>query len=156
MKSTRSSEIPRKHDPQTPHHNPQGMQPVISFVCFSFSLSKLLPPPSPLPVFVRVYLFLRHFIHSFLCPLNFRLSISLSLRMTTTWIAVYSRMISKDSLTHFVPEWLYVSRHFSLLKPSGHYMYHQFNIHKLYALPTLYLCVLCGSENKQRLVPLTA
>jgi len=34
---------------------------------------------------------------------------------------------------------------------SGHYMYHQFNIQQLYVLPTqLYLCVLCGSENKQR------
>ena len=32
----------------------------------------------------------------------------------------------------------------------------QFNIQQLYALPTLYLCVLYLSENKQRLVPLTA
>jgi len=30
------------------------------------------------------------------------------------------------------------------------------NIQQLYALPTLYLCVLCGSENKQRLFPYTA
>ena len=44
----------------------------------------------------------------------------------------------------------------NLLKPTGHYIYHQFNIKKLYALPTLYLCVLYLSENKQRLVPLTA
>jgi len=29
-------------------------------------------------------------------------------------------------------------------------------IQQLYALPTLYLCVLYLSENKQRLVPLTA
>ena len=37
-------------------------------------------------------------------------------------------------------------------KTSGHYMYHQFNINQFYVLPTqLYLCVLCGSENKQRL-----
>jgi len=42
------------------------------------------------------------------------------------------------------------------LKPSGHYMYRQFNIQQLYALPTLYLCVSYLSENKQRLVPLTA
>ena len=34
---------------------------------------------------------------------------------------------------------------------SGHYMYDQFNIEQLYAQPTLYLCVLCLSENKQRL-----
>jgi len=31
-------------------------------------------------------------------------------------------------------------------------MHHQFNIQQLYALPTLYLCVLYLSENKQRLV----
>ena len=44
----------------------------------------------------------------------------------------------------------------NLLEPTGHVMHHQFNIQQLYALPTLYLCVLYLSENKQRLVPLTA
>jgi hypothetical protein len=44
----------------------------------------------------------------------------------------------------------------NLLKPAGHMMHQQFNIQQLYALPTLYLCVLYLSENKQRLVPLTA
>jgi hypothetical protein len=44
----------------------------------------------------------------------------------------------------------------NLLKPIGHVMYQQFNIQQLYALPTLYLFVLYLSENKQRLVPLTA
>jgi len=39
---------------------------------------------------------------------------------------------------------------FHLLKPTGHVMHQQ-----LHALPTLYLCVLYLSENKQRLVPLT-
>ena len=29
-------------------------------------------------------------------------------------------------------------------------MYHQFNIQQLYVLPTLYLCVLYLSENKQK------
>ena len=43
-----------------------------------------------------------------------------------------------------------------LVKPTGHVMHHQFNIQQLYALPTLYLCVLYLSENKKRLVPLTA
>jgi len=33
---------------------------------------------------------------------------------------------------------------------------HMLNIQQLYALPALYLCVLYLSENKQRLVPLTA
>ena len=44
----------------------------------------------------------------------------------------------------------------NLLKPTVYVMHHQFNIQQLYALPTLYLCVLYLSENKQRLVPLTA
>jgi hypothetical protein len=44
----------------------------------------------------------------------------------------------------------------NLLKPTGHVMHHHFNIQHLYALPTLYLCVLYLSQNKQRLVPLTA
>ena len=45
---------------------------------------------------------------------------------------------------------------FNLLKPAGYVMLQQFNIQQLYVLPTLYLCVLYLSENKQRLVPLTA
>ena len=44
----------------------------------------------------------------------------------------------------------------NLLKPAVHVMPQQFNIQQLYALPTLYLCVLYLSEKKQRLVPLTA
>ena len=44
----------------------------------------------------------------------------------------------------------------NLLQPTRYVMHHQFNIQQLYALPTLYLCVLYLSENKQRLVPLTA
>jgi len=40
----------------------------------------------------------------------------------------------------------------SSLKSTGYVMHHQFNIQQLYALPTLYLCVLHFSENKQRLV----
>ena len=45
---------------------------------------------------------------------------------------------------------------FNRLKPTGHVMHQQFNIQQLYVLPTLYLCVFYLSENKQRLVPLTA
>ena len=44
----------------------------------------------------------------------------------------------------------------NLLKPTDHVMHQQFNIQQLYVLPTLYLCVLYLSENKQRHVPLTA
>jgi len=43
-----------------------------------------------------------------------------------------------------------------LLKPTCYVMHQQFNIQQLYAVLTLYLCVLYLSENKQRLVPLTA
>ena len=42
------------------------------------------------------------------------------------------------------------------LKPTGYVMHQQFNIQQLYVLPTLYLCALYLSENKQRLVPRTA
>jgi hypothetical protein len=44
----------------------------------------------------------------------------------------------------------------SLLKPTGHAMHQQFNIQQLYFLSTMYSCVLYLSENKQRIVPLTA
>jgi hypothetical protein len=45
----------------------------------------------------------------------------------------------------------------NLLKPTGYVMHQKFDIQQLYALPqTLYLCVLYLSENKQRLVTLTA
>ena len=44
----------------------------------------------------------------------------------------------------------------NLVNPSGYVMHQQFNIQQLYVLPTLYLCVLYLSENKQRLVPLNS
>ena len=44
----------------------------------------------------------------------------------------------------------------NLSKSTGHVMHQQFNIQQLYVLPTLYLCVLYLSKNKQRLVPLIA
>ena len=44
----------------------------------------------------------------------------------------------------------------NLSKPTGYVMHQQFNIQQLYVLPTLYWCVLYLSENKERLVPLTA
>jgi hypothetical protein len=49
-----------------------------------------------------------------------------------------------------------VGLYVNLLKPAGYLMHQQFNIQQLYVLRTLYLCVLYLSENKQRLVPLTA
>jgi len=37
----------------------------------------------------------------------------------------------------------FVSCFVNALKPSGHYMYHQFNIHKFYVLPTQCIYVFC-------------
>ena len=51
---------------------------------------------------------------------------------------------------------LFGTDNINLLKPAVYLMHQQFNIQQLYVLPTLYLCVLYLSENKQRLVPLTA
>jgi len=42
------------------------------------------------------------------------------------------------------------------VKPTGYMMHQQFNIQQQSTLPTLYLCVLYLSENKQRHVPLKA
>jgi hypothetical protein len=56
-----------------------------------------------------------------------------------------------------IVQWLLrLPLYFNLLKPTGYVINQQFNIQQLYVLPTLYLCVLYLSENKQRLVPLTA
>jgi len=46
-------------------------------------------------------------------------------------------------------------RNLNLLKPTCYVMHQQFKIQQLYVLPTLYLCVLYLSENKQQIVPLT-
>ena len=58
---------------------------------------------------------------------------------------------SSTNITSFLPNF-----YLKLSKPTGHVMHQQFNIQQLYVLPTLYLCVLYLSENKQRLVPLTS
>jgi len=57
---------------------------------------------------------------------------------------------------HSIIDVIYFLMYFNILKAAGYVMHHQFNIQQLYALPKLYLCVLDLSENKQRLVPLTA
>ena len=69
-----------------------------------------------------------------------------------------SRRLSEDHALMVEPSFRpnKSSLFFNLLKPTGHVMHQQFNIQQLYALPTLYLCVLYLSEDKQRLVPLTA
>jgi hypothetical protein len=49
-----------------------------------------------------------------------------------------------------------VGERVNLLKPTGYAMYQQFNIKQLYIQPTLYLCALHLSQNKQRLLTLRA
>ena len=61
------------------------------------------------------------------------------------------KYIILQSKTNF----FYVNK-INLLQLTGYVTHQQFNIQQLYALPTLYLWVLYLSENKQRLVPLTA
>ena len=67
----------------------------------------------------------------------------------------FAGRIQKDSRRCSVLATLQV-KNSNLLKRTGYVMHQQFNIQQLYVLPTLYLCVLYLSENKQRLVPLTA
>jgi hypothetical protein len=69
----------------------------------------------------------------------------IGVRYLTNFVLILQQMIH-----------MYRNGFLNLLKPTGQVMHHQFNIQQLYALPTLYLCVLYLSENKQRLVPLTA
>ena len=77
-----------------------------------------------------------------------------SLSATTIWYQVMT--FSTPPVDKIYPARACDILWFNLLKSNGYVMHHQFNIQQLYALPTLYLCVLYLSENKQRLVPLTA
>ena len=72
------------------------------------------------------------------------------------WITNYKRTLIICNTHCPSTATMFVRRFLNLLKPTGHVMHQQLNIQQLYALPTLYLCVLYLSENKQRLVPLTA
>ena len=74
--------------------------------------------------------------------------ISLETLLRVLYFVAYLTLYPK--IYHRVPDVI------NLLKPTGYVMNQQFNIQQLYALPTLYLCVLYLPENKQRLVSLTA
>ena len=69
---------------------------------------------------------------------------------------IFSKSVKMMELIHHNLIVFYPSYLINLLKPTGHVMHQQFNIQQLYVLPTLYLCVSYLSENKQRLLPLTA
>jgi hypothetical protein len=62
---------------------------------------------------------------------------------TLVW-CVSTRSSSRDGST------IHRSVIVNLLKPTCYVMHHQFNIQQLYALPTLYLCVLYLAGNKQK------
>ena len=81
------------------------------------------------------------------------------LKSNCLWKIVIFKVIQSAAallFCKFVQLDILYSININLLKPTGHVMHQQFNIQQLYALPTLYLCVLYLSDNKQRLVPLTA
>ena len=69
---------------------------------------------------------------------------------------ITQRNVSLYNINLLKPTGHVMHQQFNLLKPTGYVMHQQFNIQQLYVLPTLYLCVLYLSENKQRPVPLTA
>ena len=72
-------------------------------------------------------------------------------------VVFYSAVIVYSSINkHFTYLNKCLFHNINLLNPTGHVVHQQFNSQQLYVLPTLYLCVLYLSENKQRLVPLTA
>ena len=115
-------------------------------------------------------------IKSFICPTNAQLNCFKMLKLTVRFVinaptcfglkkkplsgslqsvlcSSYNIGIRKNTS---LLNWSVLWPHINLLKPTCYMMHQQFNIQQLYALPTLYLCVLCLSENKQWLVPLTA
>ena len=60
------------------------------------------------------------------------------------------------NIDYDIPALKFQQSSINLSKLSSYVMHQQFNIKQLYVLPTLYLCVLYLSDNKRRLVPLTA
>jgi len=91
-----------------------------------------------------------------------------SVFMCSVWISEQTAIISLYSINWLIfitetecvycavrTECLYAIQ--APLKPSGHYMYHQVSHSQILpSTETVYLCVLCGSQNKQRLFPCTA
>jgi hypothetical protein len=73
----------------------------------------------------------------------------------TTPYRLSFKVMTPERITLLLKEKSRSNSFINLLKPTGQVMHQQFNIQQLYALPTLYLCVLYLSQNKQRLVPLT-
>ena len=58
--------------------------------------------------------------------------------MCFVWIWEQTAIISLYNIN-----WLVLTQRFNPLQPSGHYMYHQFNIQQFYVLPTQCIYVFC-------------
>ena len=80
------------------------------------------------------------------------------LKITTRWQWMVGWSSERCTTRWYCALFLLYSgfEYFILFKSTGYVMHQQFNIQQLYVLPTLYLCVSYLSENKQRLVALTA
>ena len=90
-----------------------------------------------------------------------RVSVHTTKEYVVTEVYLHLFLTSTLGCEHNIEPYLKITgRHvadwINLLNPTGYVINQQFNIQQLYALPTLYLCVLYLSQNKQRLVPLTA
>ena len=100
-----------------------------------------------------------HILHilSILTGPNIFLNICLSkIRRLFSFFAVKAQVYDEYVTTGLIVVLYILILVFNLLKPTGYVIHKQFNIQQLYTQPTLHLCVLYLSENKQRIVPLTA
>ena len=139
--------------------NTEGML-VKNESCYNAVCSMRLQPPK---VAVLYWWFLsdKKWISNFMTtlPLNCMYFIYCGLCIKSKFTAYGIPLMSdnKSGFHHTSCHWCHsVLLTVNVIKPTGHVMHQQFNIQQLYVLPTLYLCVLYLSENKQRLVPLTA
>ena len=134
---------------------PTGIQSLDSPVHSESLYRPSSPGPNPKPVSVANLHFRHMILQVYLIPFvdAHRLVWRLLHWGSESVLWISSRNASTGTALLWDP---YLHVRINHLKPTGHVMHHQFNIQQLYALSTLYLCVLYLSENKQRLVLLTA
>ena len=126
-------------------------------ILFSVFISFFLTPSAifVLPLFLESLLFSFYFLNFFFVQLSFPVSAFLNnlCRIQCSSAGEAEGWEEQEYLV--LSDCADIKCSVNLLKPTGYVMHQQFNIQQLYILPTLYLCVLYLSENKQRLVPLT-
>ena len=126
-----------------------------SALSFHWFLHRLIPIICISSSISTIHLFLG--LPLILVPIGFHSNILLGVSHPATFMKMGPKIFQlQKTPLHEAVSYDLKFRVLDLLKPTGHVMHHQLNIQQLYALPTLYLCVLYLSENKQRLVPLTA